>query len=60
MIFLMIFFDVFFGGVGDVFERGFLHSFKLKNTLKRAVMVREEGGGGQGERGRARELRSRG
>ena len=46
----MVFFDIFFGGVGDVFERGFLHSFKLKNTLKRAVMEREEGEGARRER----------
>ena len=50
-IFSIISFDVFFGGVGDVFARGFLHSFKLKNTLKRAVMREEAGGGGKEREG---------
>ena len=38
-------------GVGYVFERGFLHSFKLKNTLKRAVMERGGRGGKKREGG---------
>ena len=37
--------------MGDVFERGVLLSFKLKNTLKRAVMEREEGGRGKEREG---------